>query len=113
MWIEVNLPWKKSIERPKELEELYKIFCSSSNFSIEEKREASEKHNNIYNEWRKKEKEISFWPLASTGTVIQYNKNGELITELIGDLNKIGGYCDDCKIADNTIILRYKKIDWK
>lgn len=78
MFIEINLPWKNQIESPKKLDELFKISGDSSNlYTNEQKEEAAKEYHNIYNQWRKNEKETSFYPLAIPGTVIQYNNKKE------------------------------------
>lgn len=47
--------------------------------------------------------------LNKSGTLIEVEENGSLRLYLIGDINELGGTCDDCAAFTNdTIVKRYK-----
>lgn len=51
--------------------------------------------------------------LNKAGTLIEFEEDGIAFQQLIGDLNEIGGVCDDCMgVRADTLIKRYK-IVWK
>lgn len=64
---------------------------------------------------RAKEAKTSFHGanLNKPGTIIEFEKDGKIVHKLIGDMNCLGGVCDDCRgIQDETIILRYRTIKY-
>ena len=74
---------------------------------------ADEDNERINKEHKEKESKLSFVGagLNKTGTVIEFMEKGKLTQLLIGNINEVGGVCNDCSgISDETIILRYKKV---
>lgn len=49
--------------------------------------------------------------LNKAGVLMELEENGTLSQMLIGEINELGGGCDDCRsIGDETIVKRYKVI---
>ncbi len=49
--------------------------------------------------------------LNRPGVLIEFEENGQRFKHLIGEINQLGGVCDDCRaFGDETIILRYRVI---
>ena len=97
-WIEINLPWKKPID-----------FQSLGGISNDRDRHLE--FLRLDREGRK----VSFCgqDLNQPGTIVELENGNRL---LIGDINKLGGVCDDCQdeIRNETIIKRYVILskDW-
>jgi hypothetical protein len=69
-----------------------------------------DENNRIEAANKEQQAELSFRGkgLNKAGTVIEYEENGKTQRMMIGDINEIGGVCDDCRgISDDAIILRY------
>lgn len=55
-------------------------------------------------------------PACRSGTYIEMKKGdtGNIVKYLIGDINELGGGCDDyLAIRDNDTVLRYKRIKYE
>jgi len=80
----------------------------------EDNKEIQIKNAEISNYHKEKESKSSFSrsEYCRPGVLIEYKDyRGEIVQDLIGDINAAGGVCDDCRTIDNsTIILRCKVI---
>jgi len=66
----------------------------------------------VFNHKEYNKKSFCELKLNKTGTLVEIQfKNSETKTYLIGDINKLGGVCDDCtEFDENSIVKRYKTI---
>jgi hypothetical protein len=66
----------------------------------------------LHQDWAAKQNQKSFYGrgLAKAGTLIEVKEGKKTKQYLIGNINELGGICDDCCIPDNAKVKRYKVI---
>lgn len=77
--------------------------------------EWAEEYDRAEMEFKNKQKQLSFCGrgLNKPGTLIEVVIGGKTETFLIGDVNCLGGVCDDCMMFDRSVIVKRYAVVWE